>query len=1015
MSTDTEHVGEETESSFLETLKQWYHLPLIGVVMLFMYWVRMRPRDNFTYEDGSPMLSGVDSYYHWRTIEWTAENFPHTMPYEVYTGFPSGAYVGQFGTLFDQLIVTAAMIVGLGDPSSETLFTVAILSVPIMAALVAVPVFYMGRRLGGTVGGLVSIVVLSLFPGSFLARSTVGQLDHHVGEVLFMAIAVLAMMVALRAAERDKPIYELLVDRDWATLKAPTIYSALAGLAVSLYIWVWPSGVVLVGVLAIFFAVQLCLDYVRGVSPDHIAFVGAISMGVTALITALLIEELSASATSFGYVQPVAALLVGFGCVFMAWLARQWDNRDLESRYYPAAIAGLILVAFAGMALVLPDLFGTISDNLVRRLVPFGGAGTDATIQEAQRPENFLSAHVFEEFGAAFYTMIVGIVFLLLRPYFDREFRTEHTLLIVWALFLTSMAATQVRFAYYLVLPVAVLNAVFIADISRFINLDLEHGLQSVKQIETYQIIVIGMVVLLVFASIPMAAASPWQVTGDNPEAGSPAPAPSAGSQLWEGSNQWLAENTPDPGNYGGADNASELPYDGTYEYPDGEDYDYPGGAYGVMSWWDYGHLITTQAERIPHANPFQQNAESSSAYLTADSEERGEMILETIRSDADVDWEDVSDEELETALEDANTTDEEMRYVMIDSSMAGGKFGAITQWTGPDQQEYSLPADYESGDTISPDDLDEEYVEDESLYSQTMLSKMYFENGHNMEHYRLVHENTDQASQFISYAIMDGDEVLVENGQPQIGVNREASRGLQSQLRQIQQQSPYDVEIFDQRIGPGLKTFERVEGATITGTLEDEELAADDSAMITATLELETADGRVFGYAQEADIQADGSYELTVPYSTSGDLGVEDGYTNSSIDALDEYNLTVTADEGNTSYVEQYDGQVDVSETAVVEGESVDAGTLEVVEDGDVGEPADDVVDDGGDESGDGNQSDEGNQTDDGTSDNETAADDGGDETATDGGDTTGESGGDQTDDTQADAEDDQTTDGTE
>ncbi|SFS68496.1 oligosaccharyl transferase, archaeosortase A system-associated [Halostagnicola kamekurae] len=999
MSTDTEHVGEDTESSVLETLKRWYHIPLIGVVMLFMYWVRIRPRENFTYRDGSPMLSGVDSYYQWRTIRWTADNFPNTMPYEVYTGFPTGTYVGQFGTLFDQLIATAAMIVGLGDPSPQTLFTVALLSIPLMAALVAVPVFYMGRRLGGTAGGIVSIVVLSLFPGSFLARSTVGQLDHHVGEVLFMAIAVLAMMVALRAGERDKPIYELLVDRDWKTLKAPAVYSALAGLAVALYIWVWPSGVLLVGILAAFFTVQLCHDYVRGISPDHVAFVGAISMGVTALVTALLIEELGTGTTSFSILQPVAALLVGFGCLFMAWFARQWDSRGLERRYYPAAIAGMILVTFAGMAVVLPDLFGTFTNNFTRRMIPLGDATTDATIQEAQRPDAFLSTYVFNEFGAAFYTMIVGMVFLLARPYFGREYRTEHTLVIVWAVFLTSMAATQARFAYYLVLPVAVLNAVFIADIARMINLDVEQGLESVKQIETYQIIVVGMVVLLVFASIPLAAAGPWQVTGDNPEAGSPEPRPNAESIIWQESNAWLAENTPEPGNYAGADNASELAYDGTYENPPDNDYDYPEGAYGVMSWWDYGHLITTQAERIPHSNPFQQNARSSAAYLTADSEERGEMILETISSDANVDWADVSDEELETALEDANATDEEMRYVMIDSSMAGGKFDPITQWAGPDYQEYALPADYESGDTITAEDLSEregeEYVEDESLYGQTMLSNLYFENAHNLEHYRLVHENNIQRTPFISYAIMDGDEVLVQDGQPQIGVNVRYTDAIGTQLSQIDEQSSYDVEIFDRRAGSAVKTFERVEGATITGTIEDEELAADDSAMITATLRLETTDGRVFGYAQEADIQDDGSYELTVPYSTSGDLGVEDGYANSSIDALDEYNLTVTADEGNLSYVEQYDGQVDVSETAVLEGESVDAGSLEAVEDGDVGEPANDVVDDGGNETDDGNQTDDtggdGNQSDDGSSDNETVTDDGGN----------------QTDDAQADTQD--------
>jgi len=301
MSTDTERVEDGTETSVLESFRDWYHLPVIGIVMLFMFWLRTQSYDRFVTEDGTPALAGVDSWYHWRTINWTAENYPHTMPYEVWTGFPSGNYVGQFGTLFDQLIVTVAMIVGLGDPSAETLYTVSLLSIPVMAALVAIPVFYAGRRLGGTLGGIVSVLVLALAKGQFLSRSTVGQLDHHAGEVLFMAIAILAMMVALTVGEREKPIYELVVDRDWDGLRRPAIYSALAGLALTLYIWVWPSAILLIGIFAIFFTVQLCLDYLRGVSPDHVAFVGAVSLGVTAILMTLLMEQPgSTGTTSFG-------------------------------------------------------------------------------------------------------------------------------------------------------------------------------------------------------------------------------------------------------------------------------------------------------------------------------------------------------------------------------------------------------------------------------------------------------------------------------------------------------------------------------------------------------------------------------------------------------------------------------------------------------------------------------------------------------------------------------------------
>ncbi|WP_049991251.1 oligosaccharyl transferase, archaeosortase A system-associated [Natrinema salifodinae] len=944
MSTDTEHVEEGAETSFLETWRNWYHLPVLGVVMLFMIWVRTQAYDRFVTEDGTPALAGIDSWYHWRTIEWTSENYPHTMPYEIWTGFPTGNYVGQFGTLYDQLIVTVAMIVGLGDPSTETLYAVALLSIPVMAALVAIPVFYAGRRLGGTIGGLVSVLILALAKGQFLSRSTVGQLDHHVGEVLFMAIAVLAMMVALTVAEREKPIYELVVDKDWETLRTPAIYSGLAGLALALYIWVWPSAVLLVGIFGVFFVVQLCLDYLRGVSPDHVAFVGAVSLGVTAVLTTLLIENPSSTgSTSFGLLQPLTALLVAAGCVFMAWLAREWNDRDIDRRYYPVAVGGLIAAAFLVMWVAIPSLFDAIVGNAMRRMVPFGEATTDLTIQEAQPPENFFN-NAFQEFGSAFYTMLAGLAFLAIRPLFGRKFRAEHTLVLVWSVFLLSMAATQIRFSYYLLLAVAVVNAAFIAELVRLFDLDLTGSLESLRQIETYQVIVVILVVLLLFAPLlpPIATATAWdsaESTGPNYDA-----------TVWEESNHWLAENTPEPGNYGGADNASELDYYGSYNPGDG-DYEYPGGAYGVMSWWDYGHFITTQAERIPHSNPFQQNAHSSSAFLTAESEERAELILDAIATGESVSEQ--SNDELRTIIE-GNETDEEIRYVMIDDQMAGGKFGAITRWTGPDYQHYVTPEDYEAGEPISRDEVAERYSD--VPYDDTTLSSLYFGDAAEMEHYRLVHENDVRTSSYVSYAIVDpqtNQVLLGEDGQPQVGINRQVDQQLQAQLQQIQQYTEYDVEIFDQRQAPAVKTYERVEGATITGSVDDLELNDTDNATVEASVELETNTDRTFTYTQRADVNDDGTFELTVPYATNDELGVDDGYTNSSVEATGEYDVNVVTPDEQGLSTAQYTGQTDVPESAVVDGETIDDIEFEEAEgnetdgnetdDGDADEPESD------------------------------------------------------------------------
>jgi dolichyl-diphosphooligosaccharide--protein glycosyltransferase len=87
----------------------------------------------------------------------------------------------------------------------------------------------------------------------------------------------------------------------------------------------------------------------------------------------------------------------------------------------------------------------------------------------------------------------------------------------------------------------------------------------------------------------------------------------------WKESLEWMGNNTPETG----------MDY---YAIYDPKTFNYPEQSYGVMSWWDYGHMITYIAKRIPNANPFQQGVagpNGSAAYFVATDEDTANRILD--------------------------------------------------------------------------------------------------------------------------------------------------------------------------------------------------------------------------------------------------------------------------------------------------------------------------------------------------------------------------------------------------
>jgi dolichyl-diphosphooligosaccharide--protein glycosyltransferase len=984
-------------SSVVDLFFDWYHVPVLVLVVATMLAIRLQAFDTFV-RGGRVYFSGNDAWYHLRQVEYTVRHWPFTMPYDPWTNFPYGTNAGQFGTLYDQLIATAALVVGLGSPSSSTIAKTLLVAPAVFGALVAVPVYLVGRRLAGRLAGVFGAVVLLLLPGQFLQRGLVGFADHNVAEPLFQTLAVLGLMAALGVATREKPVWELVLDRDVEALRTPLVWSALAGVAVALYMWVWPPGVLLVGVFGVYLVYQLTSDYVTGDSPEPVAFVGVVSMAVTTLLMLVQFDTAAFSPTDFSLLQPAIAVAVGAGAAFLAALARLFDRRDLDRTYYPATVVVLIILSAGGVAVVLPSLFGQIQSSALS-FIGFSATAGLRTISEAQpylSPQSLQqnattpTGRILADYGFTLFTGVVAVIWLLAKPLVrggdsrrvgyvvgsvgvlalmfvlpgpfralgdavgvvselvgvalvaaalfgavvQTNYDAEKLLFVVWAAFMTAAAFTQVRFNYYLAPVVAVANAYLIGQVVTTLDLRVA-SLDGLRELQGYQVLAVlaaAMLIVTPVLLVPMNVRNSGNPSFDRSDTAWQAATETGPGSIteWEGSLDWMRSNTPAPGTFGGAD--GEMAYYGTYEQTD--DYDYPAGAYGVQSWWDYGHWITVRGQRIPNANPFQQGATDAANYLLASNESAAQ-----------------------DALGDRDAEASGTRFVMVDWQMVNtrSKFGAPVVFydrSNLSTSEFYRPVYVNNGQRFFTVNVHSQ------RYYESMMVRLYAYHGSAMEPEPIVvdweqrraqtsagesisiraapqSENRTLVRQFPN--VSAARQYVESDGSAQVGGIGDYPTERVPALEQYRlvkvsetpansssQYSAFTRQTFaltgvppsSQTVNDPawVKTFEKVPGATI----ESDGLPPNTTVRATVPVRVSTTN-ETFTYTQRATTTPDGELSMTLPYSTTGydQYGPENGYTNVSVRATGPY-LIQSALAANNGTIVQYQSTINVSEGRV-------------------------------------------------------------------------------------------------
>jgi dolichyl-diphosphooligosaccharide--protein glycosyltransferase len=774
---------------------------ILFAIFLFSFYIRGITPIKSVFNRGIVGFASDDAVLHMRLVENTIHFFPHRIFFDAFTLYPHGSQL-HWGPLFDQINAFFPLISGFvingGMPAQSTIDTVGAFYPAVLGALIVFPVYFIGKELFDEKTGLIGAFLIAILPGQFLSRSLLGFTDNHVAEVFFVTLTMMFFIMAIKKAENIT--FDHWLNRDWAALKVPIIYSFFSGVSFGAYLLTWTTGVFFAVVFGIFMVVQYIIDHFRGKSTEYLGVVGIIAY-LVAMVMVMPYVDASNRFAGVYYSFLHLAVMGGGALVFaiLSLVSREMNKREYIGFHYLLFVAGFILMGLIGLKIISPDLYGASVgqwDSIFK-----GTSGGGLTVAEASpiTPEMEMG-----NFGYNFTLAYIAI--LVLCYYVVKKSNAEYTLLVVWSVFVLAITLAQNRFAYYYAVNIAILSGVLgsrvlnFGDWKYFDSYDLVECVKKIRIQHIFSVLIIIMPTVIMpidnDAGKPLLERTFIYESVQSAQWGAVSP----GYYEWHDALTWMRDNTPKP----------DLPYYYLYEKPaSGQNYSYSKNDYGVMSWWDYGNIITYWAHRIPNANPFQagigggsSHAPGASTFLIAPSEEDANAILDKLGINGKPG----------------------ARYVVSNAYMAYAILPVFAEWDGTNQGYFTLLRTNQGQQEVPT-----------MKYYNTMESRLHMFDTNGLHNYRLVYESSPNP-----YTSGGNSEMWFKN------VYNVLYRG--------------NMQIENSGYA---KIFEYVKGAKITGSAPN--------ATVTLTNTIGTNIGRTFTYSQTTS--SDGTYEFIVPYSTLGPI----------------------------------------------------------------------------------------------------------------------------------------------
>ncbi|WP_319578862.1 oligosaccharyl transferase, archaeosortase A system-associated [uncultured Methanospirillum sp.] len=622
----------------------------LALISLFSLLIRIIP----VFSGNTDILSNVgmdDPTYQLRRVELCMENFPSIAWFDPMTYFPQGQPM-HWGPLFP--LISSAVCLVLGAHARPDIISVCLLIPCVMAAILVPVVFFLVRMIADWKAGLVAGFFIAICPGQFFFRSYYGYFDHHIGEVLFSTLFCLGYLGAVVYC-RKHPVD--IADKE--TWKTPAILGLICGILYVLGLALMPTMILFALLVGMFTPIWFIIQRYIGHLGASAVVVNTVTF-LVAIIGFLIIGVHGEGGLNYyttGHLVAYSLIILGTWILF----GFSWALRERPFSHYILSLVGVSVLGIGLFALFSPELFNYL---LANANAFFGQEIHWKTIQEA-RPWTFDDAWRTFQYSLILFVIGIGVLLNKLR----KELCPSYVFILIWSLVVLYATMQHIRYEYYLAVPAAILGGISVGygiDLVRRSShsqvkeeppAHSKGGKQKESQppkrsgsvsVSTGSMIFLVVVILL-------GALFTYNSIGRDLAIGQFTLNPD-----WREATGWMENNTPDPG----------VDYFTIYQK---DAWQPPTQAYGVMSWWDYGHIITYLAKRMPNANPFQYGVAGdygAARFFITTNESVASGILDHLKT----------------------------RYVVTDYEMDTGKFWAMATWDNPDvgaspyQRNFILP-----------------------------------------------------------------------------------------------------------------------------------------------------------------------------------------------------------------------------------------------------------------------------------------------------------------------------------